>query len=794
MTKFAIAILTGAAVMLTASRDEAGTINAISGSYADVSNACATAIPGDTVVMPPGTNLWPQTLWLPAGISLLGSGPNLTTIICGLDSGGAGNICAIACNALSSNNITRISKFTLQGTNSVNNSDIGCIWMNVNSSSQAYHDGYAVPWRIDHIVFNGIPMANIKVYNVHSGLIDNCVFNITQWFPSQILRLTQSDNDSSGSYSWSVPYPYGGTNALYVEDCFFTNSAGYLCGLCDADGGGSLVLRSNMIYNCQYNNHGTEGTSVRAQRSYEIYGNIWVANDPSCFYNPAMLLRGGTGVIYNNTVTGWKFVETTFVKRVMQWCTTVGGADGLCPFDSNDPAIYLQGVWTDPAASATNNYTWLTSDITFSNISPWVPNQWAGYTVVNTNAPYFFTNDNQAPVYWFGTIVSNTSNTLSVVNPKNSYADQGPQIPNLTFQPGDVYQFRRVIHTLDQIGLGSGDYLTGSSSGWTLSDGTTADGTIPPLANEVSEPLYWWSNTLNGASADFDNSGFAIIQQNRDYFNDTPKPGYTKLGSHPLRGLGSSVATNSTVSKLAPPSNLAVGINTSNTAVSTSSSDSYLTNGLLAWYKFTEGSGTTMADSSGSGNTANLVGSPIWSTGPTGHGAVTFNGSGQYITVKSGAILGGLSAWSITCWVNLTGDNSLLPFYGESANNNGNDQIVLQTRGSWPYYPQIVYQNDGAVFNASAAGTTGAPGDGVWHFVAATFNGSTLTLYVDGVAEGTSQVWTSNNNFTDAGIESRIGSIHGSGLNLIGSEADVRLYSMALSATQVSSLYSAGAQ
>jgi|SRR5665213_236216 len=534
MTKSTITILTGAVLLFLGCLCQASTIQAPSTSFADVRNACYLASPGDTVLMPPGTNVWYQTLSLPAGVSLSGSGTNQTTIACG--SGANGNIVLIACNALTAANPTRISNFTIQGTNVENDLDVGCIWMNTDHVSAAAQDGHSVPWRIDHMIFNGIPMQNIKIWNVHSGLIDDCVFNITRYFPGQIMRLTESDSDISGSYSYSVPYPYGGTSALYVENCFFTNAVNNLACMEDADGGGSVVIRYNTSYNCQYQNHGTEGSPVRGQRSYEIYNNVLVANNSTCEQNPAMLLRGGTGVIFSNTVVGWKYVETTFFKRVEQWCTTVDGADGICPFDSNDPALYGQGVWSGPDGVATNNYVWLTSDITFPNVA-WTNNQWAGYTIINTHAPYYFTDDNQAPVYWFGTIVSNTTNTLSVVNPKNGSADQGPQTPNFTLKNGDVYQFHRVIRAFDQIGLGSGDYLAGTNSGWTFYDANVVGGAIPPLANEVSEPLYWWNNTLNGVSADFTNSGFDVIQQNRDYFDGIAKPGYIPLVyPHPLQG------------------------------------------------------------------------------------------------------------------------------------------------------------------------------------------------------------------------------------------------------------------
>ncbi|HEY4952008.1 MAG TPA: hypothetical protein VII71_01320, partial [Verrucomicrobiae bacterium] len=63
--------------------------------------------------------------------------------------------------------------------------------------------------------------------------------------------------------------------------------------------------------------------------------------------------------------------------------------------------------------------------------------------------------------------------------------------------------------------------------------------------HEVSEPLYVWGNTLNGNPTGL-SSGYPNIQENRDFFNNTPKPGYVPFTfPHPL-----------TVSALFPPSNL----------------------------------------------------------------------------------------------------------------------------------------------------------------------------------------------------------------------------------------------
>lgn len=766
-------LLAAAALLLPARLAQANTIIAASTSYADVNNACQSASPGDTVLMPAGTNVWYQTLSIPAGISLSGSGTNQTTIACG--AGSHGNIVLIACSALTANNVTRISNFTIEGTNVANNYDEGCIWMN--SAGTASMIGRAVPWRIDHIVFNGIPMNNLKVYNVHSGLVDDCVFNITRYLSGQIIRLVGSDSDYSGSYSYSIPYPYGGTQALYVENCYFNNTANYLCGLCDADAGGSVVFRYNTIYNCQYNNHGTEGTTFRAQRSFEIYNNLWVANDPNCIYNPAMLIRGGTGIIYSNTVVGWKYVEQTFVKRMQQWCTTVDGADGVSPFDSNSPTVFLQGVWSGPTTSANQNYTWLTSDITFSNIVPWTPNQWAGYTVLNTHAPYYFTNDNKSPVYWFGTIVANTSNTLSVVNPKNSYADQGPQTPNLTFNPGDTYQFRKVFRTLDQIGLGSGDYL-GISNNWSFYDVTNGGLSIPPLGNEADEPLYWWSNTLNGVTANFDNCGFAIIQQNRDYFNDTPRPGYTPLAyPYPLTGLTNSSAGSTNI--YVPPT-------ATLTATATLSSlNGPVTNGLVAWYQLAG----DLNDYSGHGNNGSPIGSTAFVVGPSGTpgSALGLNGSSQAVSVPSSSTIAVSNEFTITAWVYFSSipTRAEIVNKGLSGSNNGLPASFELYLGSDlnPGNLGLAIGNGTGSYDKIASGSL-APK--TWYFVAATLDGGSAMLYTNGVLLANS---TLSANCTDGGGNLMIGN-NNQGWNAMGgSVAQVRLYNRALSTGEVAAVY-----
>ena len=75
--------------------------------------------------------------------------------------------------------------------------------------------------------------------------------------------------------------------------------------------------------------------------------------------------------------------------------------------------------------------------------------------------------------------------------------------------------------------------------------------------------------------------------------------------------------------------------------------------GLVLHYTFDETSGTTAADSSGSGNTGtltNMTGTE-WTTGRIG-GALNFDGSNDRITVPIAA-LDGATAFSAALWINL---------------------------------------------------------------------------------------------------------------------------------------------
>jgi hypothetical protein len=96
-----------------------------------------------------------------------------------------------------------------------------------------------------------------------------------------------------------------------------------------------------------------------------------------------------------------------------------------------------------------------------------------------------------------------------------------------SFHAGDQYQIHKVLIALDQPGRGQGDLISGDPP--------------TPVAwpHQRLEPCYSWNNihAPGGEHINFNpaQSTADTVRQGRDYFNDTPMPGYTPYTyPHPL--------------------------------------------------------------------------------------------------------------------------------------------------------------------------------------------------------------------------------------------------------------------
>jgi hypothetical protein len=216
-------------------------------------------------------------------------------------------------------------------------------------------------------------------------------------------------------------------------------------------------------------------------------------------------------------------------------------------------------------------------------------------------------------------------------------------------------------------------------------------------------------------------------------------------------------------------------------------------------------SGSVAADASGHGATGQLVGGV--STGQpgaiSGDSAVSVDGSTGYVT--SNAPMPSVSSFTESGWFNTT-TMSGGAMLGESTVQTGNggttnDVIWMDDDG------QIVFAVDAPGYlRSTLIRSPMTYNDGHWHQVTASYDGTTMSLYVDGTLVASSPATASApfGGYLRAGDLDLSGITHVFGGNFVsvtapnsygfsGSIDEVAVYPTALSASQISALWGAGA-
>jgi hypothetical protein len=205
--------------------------------------------------------------------------------------------------------------------------------------------------------------------------------------------------------------------------------------------------------------------------------------------------------------------------------------------------------------------------------------------------------------------------------------------------------------------------------------------------------------------------------------------------------------------------------------------------GLVLSLGFDEGSGSTAMDASGGGLHGTISGA-LHVLGRSG-GALKFDGVDDWVTVADTSALDLTTGMTLEAWVNPTTAGS------------GWNTIVLKERGAEDM-AYALYANDGAPFpggNAAPASYVNIGGahvsltaaqalpPGTWTHVAATYDGATLRLYVNGVLASsrprTGEVGVSGGALRIGGNNAWTGEF------FAGLIDDVRVYNRALTATEI---------
>ncbi|PJE74353.1 MAG: hypothetical protein COV01_02545 [Candidatus Taylorbacteria bacterium CG10_big_fil_rev_8_21_14_0_10_41_48] len=197
-------------------------------------------------------------------------------------------------------------------------------------------------------------------------------------------------------------------------------------------------------------------------------------------------------------------------------------------------------------------------------------------------------------------------------------------------------------------------------------------------------------------------------------------------------------------------------------------------NGLIAWWKFDEGTSTKVNDFSGNSNTGTFVGSPSWVTGKFGSAISTNNTSGDYINAPNVDIG---ADWTATAWfkypLSSIGPTWNTLFRGDTA--SGDHQVIVQKSTNL----LGMYDNNGTNFRSTGFNMTTLSSG--WHHITVVGTGTVQNFYIDSAYVGQTDKKSTTN------IRS-IGNYWGSNQNW-GTFDDVRIYDRALSTSEISSLY-----
>ena len=229
------------------------------------------------------------------------------------------------------------------------------------------------------------------------------------------------------------------------------------------------------------------------------------------------------------------------------------------------------------------------------------------------------------------------------------------------------------------------------------------------------------------------------------------------------------------------------GANTTETVTISADNSVIVTDGLMAYYTFDDG---TITDWGNNYNPGMNFGALTTTDTPNGEGlSLQFDGETSYVSIPDNIIPGGVP-WSFSIWIK-TNRNTITLF--------GSDK---------QYYYSGITTNGRLVINtgtgySSTSGSTWITANPItaflnnqWHMLSFTYNGTTCIWYIDGVLfetiQSNSMYWLSTGiNTTYFG---KHGSYYGSTGNLMpfnGKMDNIRTYNRALTQDEVRALYNA---
>ena len=207
----------------------------------------------------------------------------------------------------------------------------------------------------------------------------------------------------------------------------------------------------------------------------------------------------------------------------------------------------------------------------------------------------------------------------------------------------------------------------------------------------------------------------------------------------------------------------------------------------MGYWAFDEGSGTTTADGSGNAVTGTVRGA-VWTAGRSGS-ALGFDGVDDHVELGTFSASG--SAITIAAWFKADAFPNTVPrIISKATTGTSIQHYFMLATANVDSVPRLRFR---LMTNGSTKTLTATSGNlvaGQWVHAAATYNGATMRLYLNGVQVGSRGVSGAIDGSATAPV--RIGeSPNGAGA-FDGVIDQVRVYNRVLSASEISSLYSSG--
>jgi hypothetical protein len=208
--------------------------------------------------------------------------------------------------------------------------------------------------------------------------------------------------------------------------------------------------------------------------------------------------------------------------------------------------------------------------------------------------------------------------------------------------------------------------------------------------------------------------------------------------------------------------------------------------GMVGYWSFDEGSGTTAYDRSGNNNNGTLYNGPTWVDGKVGK-ALSFDGVNDYVDVGNSSTLVSKDM-SILMWVQVLNYNCNSTYREIIRRENANGyQWSCAGMGYW----DIGYKNNNGIWNSPPGITSSTIPLNQWTFIASIYDSNSVAqqrVFINGnkYSESTlSDRGTLNSNIT------YIGSYGPNNRPYSGLIDEVRIYNRALSDAEIQAIYNA---